>query len=175
MAKIAKKTIKIADGTVTLRGAPIAIDSDIGREFVISCSRNWEKLLSDADLCDRFGLTLDQWRASGSNKALVRAVQLEHERRIRNGSAAQEAAAREFFKAPGVLGGIMRDESNNPRHRIDAANSLRQAAVDPASEARAQGQVFSININFGTNKITKEIELSPAHTADRENWEMSDG
>jgi hypothetical protein len=167
-----KKLPKVADGSVILRGTPVPLDSDVGREFVTSCSRNWEQLLTDADLCDRFGLTLEQWKASGTNKPLVRAVQLEHERRIRNGSAAQEAAAKEFYRAPGVLGGIMRDESNNPRHRIDAANSLRQAAIDQASEAKAAMDKFTININFGTNKIAKQIELKP-HTADKNNWELT--
>jgi hypothetical protein len=169
------KAIEAASGHVTLRGIEVPLDSDVGREFVVACARNWEQLLTDTDLCERYGLTLEQWQASGANKPLVRAVQLEHERRVRRGVAAQEAAAREFFKAPGVLGGIMRDESNNPRHRIDAANSLRQAAVDPASEARAQGQVFSIHLNFGGgNKLTKEIELKP-RAADRDEWGMTDG
>jgi hypothetical protein len=159
-------------GQVTLRGIEVPLDSDVGREFVVACARNWEQLLNDDDLCERYGLTLEQWRASGTNKPLVRAVQLEHERRVRRGVTAQELAAKEFTEASKILGTIMRDEGSNARHRIDACNSLRQAAVDPASEARAQGQVFSIHIDFGTGaKIQKEIELKP-HTADRENWEM---
>jgi hypothetical protein len=146
----------------------------VGREFVVSCSRNWERLITDDDLCERFGLTLEQWRQSGANKALKRAVQLEHERRIRSGVAAQEAAAQEFFKAPGVLGGIMRDESNNPRHRIDAANSLRQAAIGADDKEKAATEKFSITLNFGTCKLAKEIELKP-QTADKsEDWELSD-
>ena len=56
----------------------------------------------------------------------------------------------------------MKNESNNSRHRIDAAQALRQASIDPASEAKAQTDKFTININFGTNKITKEIELKPS-------------
>jgi hypothetical protein len=55
----------------------------------------------------------------------------------------------------------MRDQTNNPRHRIDAAKALRQASIDPASEAKAQTQTFSINLHFGTNKVRKEIELKP--------------
>jgi hypothetical protein len=149
-------------GTVTLRGVAVEIGSDVGREFVIACSRNWEKLLTDADLCERFGLTLEEYQSSGSNKALVRAVQLEHERRVRRGLVSQQLAAREFTAAPGILGGIMKNESNNSRHRIDAAQALRQASIDPASEAKAQTDKFTININFGTNKITKEIELKPS-------------
>jgi hypothetical protein len=170
---MAKKVTKVEDGTVVLRGVPVLLDSDVGRTFVVDCSRNWEKLLPDDQICERYGLTIGEWKASGNNKLLVRAVQLEHERRIRNGSAAQEAAAREFFKAPGVLGGIMRDESNNPRHRIDAANSLRQAAIGPDDKEKAAAERFVISINFSTNKITKEVEMKPV-VEKRDEWEMSE-
>jgi hypothetical protein len=161
-------------GTVTLRGIQVPLESDVGREFVISCARNWERLLTDADLCERFGLTLEQWQASGANKALVRAVQLEHERRVRRGLVAQELAAREFTEAPRILGTIMKDENNNPRHRIDACNSLRQAAIGPESENKVQTKHITINLNFGTNKLRydKEIEIkSPGKT----DWELNDG
>jgi hypothetical protein len=141
---------------VILRGISVPLDSDVGKEFIIACSRNWEELLTDIDLCERFGLTSEQWQASVTNKPLVRAVQLEHERRVRRGLVAQELAAREFTKAPRILGSIMEDATNNPRHRIDACNSLRQASIDPASEAKAQTPTFTIHLDFGGgNKIKK--------------------
>jgi hypothetical protein len=59
--------------------------------------------------------------ATRNNKALTRAVQAEHERRIRNGTAAQEAAAKEFANAPTILGNILRDNQASPKHRIEAA------------------------------------------------------
>jgi hypothetical protein len=163
-----------SDGTVTLRGVDVPLQSEVGREYIIACARNWEELLSDNDLCERFGLTLEQYQASGANRPLVRAVQLEHERRVRRGLVAQELAAKEFLAAPRILGSIMENTTNNPRHRIDAAQALGRAAVDPASENKAQGQVFTINLNFGTNKITKEIEIKP-YAADKNDWGMSDG
>ena len=166
--------IEPSGGTVVLRGIQVPLESDVGREFVVSCARNWEQLLTDTEICERYGLTLEQYQASGTNKALVRAVQLEHERRVRRGLVAQELAAREFTAAPKILGTIMKNESNNPRHRIDAAQALRQASIDPASENKAQGQVFTINLNFGTNKITKEIEIKP-HVPEKTDWEMNDG
>jgi hypothetical protein len=161
-------------GTVVLHGIQVPLESDVGREFVVSCARNWEQLLTDADLCDRFGLTLEQWQASGANKALVRAVQLEHERRVRRNLVAQELASKEYVSAPKILGTIMKTESNNPRHRIDAAQALGRAAIGADSENKAQGQVFTINLNFGANKVTKEIELKP-HKADKSDWGLSDG
>jgi hypothetical protein len=166
--------IEPSGGTVVLRGIQVPLESDVGREFVLACARNWETLLPDADLCERFGLSLEQWQASGANKALVRAVQLEHERRVRRGLVAQELAAREFTAAPKILGSIMKDENNNPRHRIDACNSLRQAAIDTDSENKALGQVFTINLEFGSNEISKEIELKP-HAPEKTDWELSDG
>jgi hypothetical protein len=68
----------------------------------------------------------------------------------------------------------MRDEGSNARHRIDAANSLRQAAIDQSSEAKAAMDKFTININFGTNKIAKQIELKP-RTPEKTDWELNDG
>jgi hypothetical protein len=166
--------IETSGGSVTLRGIQVPLESDVGREFILACARNWEQLLTDADLCERFGLSPEQWQASGANKALVRAVQLEHERRVRRGVVAQELAAREFTAAPRILGSIMKNETTNSRHRIDAAQALRQASIDPASENKTQGQVFTINLNFGTSKISKEIEIKP-HAADKDEWELNDG
>jgi hypothetical protein len=156
-----------AGGTVCLRGIQVPLESDVGREFIIACARNWEQLLTDADLCERFGLSLEQWQASGNNRALVRAVQLEHERRVRKGLVAQELSAREFIQAPRILASIMETATNNPRHRIDAAQALRQASLGIDSENKAQGQVFTINLNFGTAKVHKEITLGP-HSPEQE-------
>jgi hypothetical protein len=166
--------IEPSGGTVVLRGIQVPLESDVGREFVVSCARNWETLLTDAELCERFGLSLEQWQASGANKALVRAVQLEHERRVRRGLVAQELAAREFTAAPGILGTIMKNENNNPRHRIDAAQALGRAAIDPATNENKAGTTFTINLNFGTHKITKEIELNP-RAPEKTDWELNDG
>jgi hypothetical protein len=147
--------IEPAGGSVCLRGVQVPLESDVGREFIISCARNWERLLTDADLCERF-LTLEQYQASGANKALVRAVQLEHERRVRRGITAQELAAKEFIAAPRILGSIMENATNNPRHRIDAANSLRQAALGSDSENKAPTESSrSISIS-GLQKFTRK-------------------
>jgi hypothetical protein len=164
-----------SDGHIRLRGIDVPLESDVGREFVLACARNTEQLITDADLCERFGLTLEQYQTSGANKALVRAVQLEHERRVRRGLVAQELAAREFTAAPKILGTIMKDENNNPRHRIDAAQALGRAAIDPATnENKAPMDHITINLNFGDNKIRKEIEIKPS-TPETTDWELSDG
>jgi hypothetical protein len=55
----------------------------------------------------------------------------------------------------------METATNNPRHRIDAAQALRQASLGTDGEAKAQAEKFTININFDTNKVTKEITLTP--------------
>jgi hypothetical protein len=154
-------SIEPTGGHVTLRGVDVPLQSDVGREYVVACARNWEQLITDNDLCERFGLTLEQYQASGSNRELVRAVQLEHERRVRRGLVAQELAAKEFTAAPKILGNIMRTETNNPRHRIDAAAALRQASFGADSESKVSGEKFTININFGTAKVHKEITLTP--------------
>jgi hypothetical protein len=62
---------------------------------------------------------------------------------LRNGVAAREAAAKEFIKAPAVLGGILNDQSANAKHRIDSARELRATAHGGGMERTADaGEKF---------------------------------
>src|SRR5262249_1772093 len=119
---------KSNDETVVLRGVSIPLASDVGGAFISDCSRNRERLLSDQRLCEKYGLTIDAWAKIAKNQALRLAVDTEHERRISNGDAAREAAAKFFTKAPEVLDTILQDQRANPRHRIEAAKELRATA-----------------------------------------------
>jgi hypothetical protein len=85
---------------LSLRNSPISLESDIGRAFVSDCARNLEKLIDTEQLCERYGLSIEDWQRLGLNKALELAIQTELKRRIRNGVAVQEAAAKEFTTTP---------------------------------------------------------------------------
>src|SRR5258708_2741488 len=117
-------------GIIVLRGAAVALDSHDGQDFIADCPRHTERLLSDNEIKDKWTLSNEDWIGLAANTPLLDAVRAERERRILNGEAAREAAQRFFVKAPTVLLDILSDEMVSPRHRIEAARELRQAAGD---------------------------------------------
>jgi hypothetical protein len=145
------------DETVILRGISIPLNSDVGHAFIADCSRNRERLVSDNQICEKYGLSLNAWAEIAQNKAVRLAVNAEHERRIRNGDAAKEAAAKLFAEAPTVLGNIMNDPHSSPRHRIEAARELRATANTGAERANNTGDSdrFIITINLGGDEKLK--------------------
>src|SRR5262249_43907419 len=147
------------EATVVLRGVMVPLTSDVGGAFVSDASRNRERLLSDQRLTEKYGLTMSAWAGIAKNSAFRLAVEAEHERRIRNGDAAKEAAAKLFAEAPEVLGDILRDKQANARHRIEAARELR-AAAGVGSETTPASDRYHIVINLGEDQkleINKRI------------------
>src|SRR5262245_33433662 len=147
------------DATVVLRGISIPIASEIGGAFISDVSRNKERLLSDQRLCEKYGITYEALTDIAQKKAVRLAVDTEYERRVRNGDAAKEAAAKFFTKAPEILDTILQDKSANARHRIEAARELR-ATAGTGSEATPASDRFIITINLGEDhklEINKRI------------------
>jgi|SRR5215510_6288711 len=150
---------KSDDETVVLRGVSIPLASDVGGAFISDAARNRERLFSDQRLCEKYGISMTAWAEIAKNQAFRLAVDAEHERRIRNGDAAREAAAKLFAEAPEVLGDILRDKQANARHRIEAARELRAAAGTGAEGAPA-AERFHIVIDLGEDRkleINKRI------------------
>lgn len=148
--------------SVTLRGVSVPLNSDVGGAFVSDAARNRERLFSDQRLCEKYGLTMDAWAEIAQNKAFRLAVDAEHERRIFNGDAAREGAAKLFAEAPEVLGTILRDNHASPKHRIDAARELRATAQPGAEKAGDDSDRFVISINLGADqKIVIDKAVRP--------------
>ena len=166
-------------GEVVLRGMPVALKSDLGTAFVCDCSRNWERILSNHAICEKYGLSAEDWQAMGQNKGLVAAVRLEHQRRIKNSTAAVELAAKEFSKAPAALGKILRDPNSNARHVIEAHRELRATALGTGSENtnNNSSEHFTITINMGASPEDKTVidcgKIAPRKPD--EDWEVNDG
>jgi|SRR6516165_5613345 len=164
------------DAVVMLRGVSIPLASDVGGAFIADCSRNRERLVSDNQICEKYGLSLNAWAEIAQNKAVRLAVNAEHERRIRSGVAAQESAAKLFSEAPEVLGTILHDKHASPRHRIEAARELRATANTGAERTgnTSDSDRFIITINLGSDeklKINKRIApLTPDEA--RENLDV---
>jgi hypothetical protein len=153
--------VDLKDGTVVLRGTPVALKTDLGAAFVCDCSRNWERILSNSAICEKYGLSTEDWQGMGSNKALVRAVREEHQRRIKSNQSAQELAAREFSTAPKILGDILRDPGANARHKIEAHRELRATAIGagPESSNRDASERYTITINLGRDELGRDEKI----------------
>lgn len=145
-------------GSVILRGVPVTLDSDVGSAFVSDCARNLEGVFSDAEIKSKWGLAGEGWDALASNAPLLAAVRAERERRIFSNECARETAQRHFAEAPTVLARILGDERISPRHRIEAARELRQAAGNGANNIVPR-EKFKIIINIGDEKF--ETEATP--------------
>ena len=157
-------------GSVMLGGVTVALDTDIGQQFIIDCARNIEGQIPDREIKNKYELSDRDWERLAENVPLLQAVQVERKRRILSGEAAKEAAQHYFAKAPIVLNGIMADGQVSPRHRIEAARELRQAATTGAEISAEPKEKVIIHIDFGADcKIVREITLpAPLPTDDGE-------
>src|SRR5262249_38161762 len=159
---------------VTLRGVRVPLNSDIGMAFTADCARNRERIFSDAQIREKYDIPEIDWDDIIKNKPLRLAVSRECERRMLNGDGAREAAAKEFTKAPAILGTILENERNSPKHRIDAARELRSTANRGDDRPEDTPERFVITINLGSapeDKIVYDAGPLPQQTKDTPNGE----
>jgi hypothetical protein len=149
--------------TVVLRGVPVSLNSDVGGAFVTDCARNRERLFSDDQLQEKYEIASTDWTEIVKNKPLRLAINAECERRMLNGDGAREAAAKQFTKAPAVLGTILENEQASPRHRIEAARELRATANVGAEKSDADVDRVVVTINLGNDErlVVDSGPLSP--------------
>ena len=156
-----------AGGSVVLRGVTIALDSEVGKTFIIDCCRNLEGLLGDGEIKSKYELRDEDWKRLADNGLLLRAVRAERERRIHNGEAARDAAQRHFARAPSILNSILTDEQIAPRHRIEAARELRQVATGGGDAPTGPRETFKIVIDLGADmQLVKEFTPSDPPLSD---------
>jgi len=146
-----------AAGSVVLRGERLHLNTLAGQHFVTDCARHIEGCLSESDIKNKWGLSDLAWQRLADNVKLLSAVSRAREQRILNGDAAREGAQQGLANAPAVLADILANEKLSPRHRIEAARELRQAAGSgdlPVSSREA----FVISINLGGDDcLTYEV------------------
>jgi hypothetical protein len=154
-----------SDGAVILNGKLVELTSDLGRKFVIACTRSAEGVIKDSDVIDEFEISIAEWEAIKTNTKLGRAIREEGRRRVANGQRAREAAQQHFTKAPKILDEIMSGEKHSPRHRIEAAREIRAVATgsgDESSPANAAERfIITFNLGSDTERIEKVIEPKP--------------
>jgi hypothetical protein len=148
---------------VILRGIEVALDSDIGRTFVVDVTRAAEGILTDADLCEIYEVSMEELGKLLKSKIFANAVRSERDRRVRSGTAAKEAASKYFIKSPKILDEIQSDETANARHKIESIRELRQIAAPENAGGTGQSDRFVITINIGDESLTynKSIAIDP--------------
>jgi hypothetical protein len=135
--------------TIILGGAPVELDSAIGYQFVVDCVRAAEGLITDKELVEMYEISPADWQNIIKDTALARAIRAERDRRVRSGTAAREAAAQIFVRAPKIMGEILDDKQASPRHRIEASRELRATAIGGADAERpADSERFVIKIDL---------------------------
>ncbi len=160
-------------GSVVLRGVTVALDADVGHSFIVDCARHTEGVLTAEEIKNKWALRSEHWQKLADNAPLLQAVRAERDRRILGGEAAREAAQRHFAKAPNVLGDILTDQQVAPRHRIEAARELRQAASSGEVPVGPR-ETFKIIINLGgDDRIVCETGVAPCEPLPPDDGEQS--
>ena len=132
------------------------------QEFIADCCRFAENILTEAAVRKKYRLAESIWEALGNDDILVRAIEAEKLRRIRDGSSKREKSQLLITKAPTILDGIMSDASASPRHRVDAIKVLDDfAANGPAGVPAADRFVITINLGSDTLRFDKSIAPDP--------------
>ena len=139
---------------------PIAIDSDLGRQLVVDCARFREGLLEEKAIRKKYRFDEAAWEALG-NDEMVRAVEEESVRRIRDGSSKREKAQKLIVRAPDVLGKIMDDDSQSARHRIDSCKVLNDFASNGPGDTAPASDRFIIQINLGSDVLKFDKSIRP--------------
>src|SRR4051812_19972590 len=117
--------------------------------FITDLARFRENLLGEKAIRKKYRLAESVWEKLADDDELIRKVEEESVRRIRDGSCKREKAQALVVKAPDVLSGILLDDSANARHRIDSAKTLNDFAAHGPQGAPAADR-FVITINLGS-------------------------
>jgi hypothetical protein len=133
------------------------LDSDLGRELIVDLARFRENLLDEKTIRKKHRLADDVWEKLGDDDELIRKVEEESVRRIRDGSSKREKAQQLVVKAPDVLSNILNDAGQSARHRIDSAKVLNDFAANGPAAAAGQSDRFIISINLTGDSGTPHI------------------
>jgi hypothetical protein len=143
---------------VNLHGLSVGLENDL--EFVSDLARFRENLLDEKAIRKKYRLANDVWEKLADDDALIRKVEEESTRRIRDGSSKREKAQKLIVRAPDILGKIMDDDNQSARHRIDSCKVLNEFAANGPAGVPAADR-FLIQINLGSDTLTFNKSIRP--------------
>ena len=130
-------------------------------ELIQDLCRYAENLASESAIRKKWRLSEETWEALGADDELIRAIEEERVRRIRNGAAKRELAQAHVIRGPNVLASIMDDPKANARHRVDSIKVLN-AIADPGPEAATGEEKVVVTINLSSDMRAKGQKPDPA-------------
>jgi hypothetical protein len=125
---------------VDLKLAPLIDNQD----FISDMCRFQEGIVTEKAIRKKYRFDEAAWEKLNDDE-LVRAIEAESVRRIRDGSAKREKSQKLVVAAPDVLSGILLDNTANARHRIDSCKVLNDFCNGPGDTTLASDR-FIINI-----------------------------
>jgi hypothetical protein len=139
---------------------PAAILED--RDFVVDFARYSEGILDEKFLRRKYQFAESVWESLGEDDALVKLIEDEKLRRVRDGSAKREKAQQHIVRAPDILNSIMSDDRASPRHKVDAIKVLDGLATPPGQAAAIDRDrfVISIVLNGDVETYNKSIAIN---------------
>jgi hypothetical protein len=136
---------------VNLHGRTVPLGDDL--EFISDMARFSESLLTEKAIRKKYRLADDVWEKLADDDNLVRAIEAESVRRVRDGSAKKEKAQKLVVAAPDVLSGILLDENANARHRIDSCKVLNDFASNGPGDTAPASDRFIISIVLSADGV----------------------
>ena len=140
-------------GAVVLPDATIDPSSDLGRQLVVDLARYRENLLDEKTIRKRYRFDESTWQKLGDDDELIRQVEEEVVRRVRDGSCKREKSQQLIVKGPDILDSIASDVGASPRHRVDALKVLDGMASAGGEAAAGQSDRFIITINLSGDGV----------------------
>ena len=130
------------------------------QDFISDMCRFQEGIVTEKAVRKKYRMTESAWEALALDDELVRTIEAESVRRIRDGSSKREKAQALIVKGPDILDSIASDVNASPRHRVDALKVLDTFAAN-GPEAATAGTRFLIQINLGSDTLTFNKSIRP--------------
>jgi hypothetical protein len=129
-------------------------------EFIQDLARFHEAILGETAIRKKYRLAEDDWEKLGNDDELIRKVEAESVRRVRDGSHKREKAQALIVKGPAVLDAIMSDSSASPKHRIDSIKALDSlAGGGPEGDGATATDRFIITINLSSDGVDQVLHF----------------
>ena len=130
------------------------------QEFISDMCRFQEGIVTEKAIRKKYRMAESSWEALALDDELVRAIEAESVRRIRDGSSKREKAQALIVKGPDILDSIASDVSASPRHRVDAIKVLDTFAANGPQGVPAADR-FLIQINLGSDSLVFNKSIRP--------------
>ena len=130
------------------------------QDFISDMCRFQEGIVAEKAVRKKYRFDEAAWEKLNDDE-LVRAIEAESVRRIRDGSSKRERAQALIVKGPAILDSIASDPTANARHRIDSCKVLNDLASNGPGDTTPAADRFQIIIRLDAD-TTLQFDKSRA-------------